>query len=135
MPIPSAAANECQVENLAIFDFGLSADDMAAIATLGYFPRRLVSRHIEAERLRELPAPVFRLPAYLVYPLERDQTVCAAEKESWVTRLLRNLDSAAHSVVPSPACATHRRSSHALATYTVLTFTNSLMPNAPSSRP
>jgi LysR family transcriptional regulator, flagellar master operon regulator len=41
----------------------------------GYFPRRLVSRHIASQRLRELPAPVFRLPAYLVYPLERDETV------------------------------------------------------------
>jgi DNA-binding transcriptional LysR family regulator len=41
----------------------------------GYFPRRLVSRHIASERLRELGAPVFRLPAYLVYPLERDESV------------------------------------------------------------
>jgi DNA-binding transcriptional LysR family regulator len=41
----------------------------------GYFPRRLVSRHLASERLRELRAPVFRLPAYLVYPLERDESV------------------------------------------------------------
>jgi DNA-binding transcriptional LysR family regulator len=41
----------------------------------GYFPRRLVARHIGTGRLRELDAPTFRLPAYLVYPLERDASV------------------------------------------------------------
>jgi DNA-binding transcriptional LysR family regulator len=41
----------------------------------GYFPWRLVSQHIATRRLRELDAPVFRLPAYLVYPLERDESV------------------------------------------------------------
>src|SRR5690606_31510141 len=37
----------------------------------GYFPRRLVAQHVASGRLHALPAPVFRLPAYLVYPLER----------------------------------------------------------------
>jgi DNA-binding transcriptional LysR family regulator len=41
----------------------------------GYFPRGLVSRHVADGRLRELDAPVFRLPAYLVYPVERDESV------------------------------------------------------------
>jgi DNA-binding transcriptional LysR family regulator len=41
----------------------------------GYFPRRLVARHVATGRLRELPAPVFKLPAYLVYPAERDESV------------------------------------------------------------
>ena len=41
----------------------------------GYFPRRLVARHIATGRLRQLPAPVFRLPTYLVYPAERDESV------------------------------------------------------------
>ena len=41
----------------------------------GYFPRRLVARYVAAKRLHELGAPVFRLPAYLVYPLERDASV------------------------------------------------------------
>jgi DNA-binding transcriptional LysR family regulator len=41
----------------------------------GYFPRRLVAQHVASGRLRELDAPAFRLPAYLVYPLERDPSV------------------------------------------------------------
>ena len=41
----------------------------------GYFPRRLVARHIASGRLREVRAPAFRLPAYLVYPLEHDRSL------------------------------------------------------------
>ena len=42
----------------------------------GYLPRRLVSGHIAIGRLWELPgAPVFHLPAYVVYPLDRDDSV------------------------------------------------------------
>jgi DNA-binding transcriptional LysR family regulator len=42
----------------------------------GYFPRRLVSGDTASGRLHEFEgAPVFDLPAYLVYPLERDDSV------------------------------------------------------------
>ena len=42
----------------------------------GYFPRRLIGEALQAGRLREVAgAPLFRLPAYLVFPLERDSTV------------------------------------------------------------
>jgi DNA-binding transcriptional LysR family regulator len=44
----------------------------------GYFPRRLVAAELAAGRLTALPgAPAFQLPAYLVYPLERDDSVFA----------------------------------------------------------
>ena len=42
----------------------------------GYFPRRLVAAHLAEGRLTVLPnAPTFELPAYVVYPLERDDSV------------------------------------------------------------
>jgi DNA-binding transcriptional LysR family regulator len=53
----------------------LGLQHILEVGGAGYFPRRLVSRHIANGRLRELEAPVFRLPAYLVYPLERDESV------------------------------------------------------------
>ena len=53
----------------------LGLQHILEVGGAGYFPRRLVSRHIANMRVRELPAPVFRLPAYLVYPLERDESV------------------------------------------------------------
>jgi DNA-binding transcriptional LysR family regulator len=53
----------------------LGLQQILAVGGAGYFPRRLVSRHIASQRLRETRAPVFRLPVYLVYPLERDTSV------------------------------------------------------------
>jgi DNA-binding transcriptional LysR family regulator len=53
----------------------LGLQQILEVGGAGYFPRRLVARHIASGRLRELRAPVFRLPAYLVYPLERDESV------------------------------------------------------------
>jgi DNA-binding transcriptional LysR family regulator len=42
----------------------------------GYFPRRLVAEHLHEGRLTALDgAPTFELPAYVVYPLERDDSV------------------------------------------------------------
>jgi DNA-binding transcriptional LysR family regulator len=42
----------------------------------GYFPRRLIAAHVSAGRLHELPSSTdFHLPAYLVYPLERDRAL------------------------------------------------------------
>ena len=42
----------------------------------GYFPRRLVAQHVAAARLHALDGtPRFHLPAYLVYPIERDAAV------------------------------------------------------------
>lgn len=42
----------------------------------GYFPRRLVAMHLSAGVLHLADAaPEFRLPAYLVYPIERDGDV------------------------------------------------------------
>ncbi|MCX7307777.1 MAG: LysR family transcriptional regulator [Afipia sp.] len=42
----------------------------------GYFPLRIVRPHIEAKRLHIVEgAPEFSLPAYVVYPLEHDETV------------------------------------------------------------
>lgn len=38
----------------------------------GFFPRRMVTPHIAAGRLRQIvDAPIFSLPAYLVYPQDR----------------------------------------------------------------
>ena len=53
----------------------LGLQQILEVGGAGYFPRRLVSGHVASGRLRELRAPVFRLPAYLVYPLERDESV------------------------------------------------------------
>src|SRR5688572_13833216 len=53
----------------------LGLQHILEVGGAGYFPRRLVSRHVASERLHELGAPVFRLPAYLVYPVERDESV------------------------------------------------------------
>ncbi|HEX6997995.1 MAG TPA: LysR family transcriptional regulator [Gammaproteobacteria bacterium] len=42
----------------------------------GYFPRRLVANALARGRLTAIPgAPVFHLPVYLVFPLERDPGV------------------------------------------------------------
>ncbi len=42
----------------------------------GFFPRRLVSQHLAAGRLHlAAAAPVFTLPAYLLYPLEHDDEI------------------------------------------------------------
>ncbi len=42
----------------------------------GYFPRRLVAKHVAAGRLNAVvDAPEFILPAYLVYPLEHDRDI------------------------------------------------------------
>jgi DNA-binding transcriptional LysR family regulator len=53
----------------------LGLQQILEVGGAGYFPWRLVSRHVAAQRLRELDAPTFRLPAYLVYPLDRDESV------------------------------------------------------------
>jgi DNA-binding transcriptional LysR family regulator len=53
----------------------LGLQQILEVGGAGYFPWRLVSQHIAARRLRELDAPIFRLPAYLVYPLDRDASV------------------------------------------------------------
>jgi DNA-binding transcriptional LysR family regulator len=48
----------------------------------GYFPRRLIAAPLASGRLVALPgAPAFQLPAYLVYPLERDESVFAPALE------------------------------------------------------
>jgi DNA-binding transcriptional LysR family regulator len=40
----------------------------------GYFPERLVRAHLHAGRLHRVPdAPTFKLPAYVVYPADRDE--------------------------------------------------------------
>lgn len=42
----------------------------------GYFPRRLVAADLAAARLHEIgDAPLFHLPIYVVYPLDRDRDV------------------------------------------------------------
>ncbi len=54
----------------------LGLKHILACGGAGYFPRRLVAEALAAGRLKEVPdAPLFRLPAYLVFPLERDHTV------------------------------------------------------------
>src|SRR5690606_24016439 len=53
----------------------LGLQHIFAVGGAGYFPWRLVSAHVASGRLRKLDAPAFRLPAYLVYPLERDASV------------------------------------------------------------
>jgi DNA-binding transcriptional LysR family regulator len=53
----------------------LGLQHVLEVGGAGYFPRRLVAQHIARGRLSELGAPAFRLPAYLVYPLERDASV------------------------------------------------------------
>jgi len=48
----------------------------------GFFPRRLVAPHIEAGRLRQIPdAPLFKLPAYLVSPHDREGEAMARALE------------------------------------------------------
>lgn len=59
----------------------LGLQQILEVGGAGYFPRRLVRNHVAAGRLRLLEAPTFRLPAYLVYPLERDETVFAPALE------------------------------------------------------
>lgn len=42
----------------------------------GYFPRRVVAKHLTTGQLHEVPeAPAFTLPAYLVYPTEHDPAI------------------------------------------------------------
>ncbi len=42
----------------------------------GFFPQRLVSDHLESGRLHLIhDAPLFRLPAYLVYPVDCDKEI------------------------------------------------------------
>lgn len=42
----------------------------------GYFPRRIVAKHLATGRLHEVPgAPTFTLPAYLVYPTDYDPDI------------------------------------------------------------
>jgi DNA-binding transcriptional LysR family regulator len=53
----------------------LGLQQILDVGGAGYFPWRLVSRHVATRRLRQLEAPVFKLQAYLVYPTERDETV------------------------------------------------------------
>jgi DNA-binding transcriptional LysR family regulator len=53
----------------------LGLQQILDVGGAGYFPRRLVARHIASRRLRELRAPVFRLPTYLVYPRARRKRV------------------------------------------------------------
>ena len=53
----------------------LGLQQILAVGGAGYFPWRLVREHVAAGRLHERDAPAFRLPAYLVYPLERDRNV------------------------------------------------------------
>lgn len=53
----------------------LGLQQILDVGGAGYFPRRLVAPHIAAGRLHQLDAPAFRLPGYLVYPLERDETI------------------------------------------------------------
>jgi LysR family transcriptional regulator, flagellar master operon regulator len=53
----------------------LGLQQILEVGGAGYFPRGLIAQHVASGRLRELDAPVFRLPAYLVYPLERDASV------------------------------------------------------------
>jgi DNA-binding transcriptional LysR family regulator len=53
----------------------LGLQHLLTVSGAGYFPRRLVAPHIASGRLHVLEAPEFRLPAYLVYPVERDASV------------------------------------------------------------
>lgn len=53
----------------------LGLQHLLTVSGAGYFPRRLVAPHIASGRLRVLEAPEFRLPTYLVYPVERDASV------------------------------------------------------------
>jgi DNA-binding transcriptional LysR family regulator len=54
----------------------LGLQHILEVGGAGYFPRRLLARHIAAERLREVDAaPSFHLPAYLVYPTDRDRGI------------------------------------------------------------
>lgn len=42
----------------------------------GYFPRRVVAKHLATGHLHEVPeAPTFTLPAYLVYPTDNDPKI------------------------------------------------------------
>jgi DNA-binding transcriptional LysR family regulator len=52
----------------------LGLQQILEIGGAGYFPRRLVAQRLASGRLHEIVAPAFRLPAYLVYPLERDES-------------------------------------------------------------
>jgi LysR family transcriptional regulator, flagellar master operon regulator len=53
----------------------LGLQQILEVGGAGYFPRRLVAQHVASGRLHEVDAAKFRLPAYLVYPLERDASV------------------------------------------------------------
>jgi DNA-binding transcriptional LysR family regulator len=54
----------------------LALKQILDVGGAGYFPRRLVAGHLASQRLREIQsAPAFRLPAFLVYPQQRDESV------------------------------------------------------------
>jgi DNA-binding transcriptional LysR family regulator len=54
----------------------LGLQHILAVGGAGYFPRRLVARVLAAAQLHEVAgAPRFHLPAYLVYPVQRDRDV------------------------------------------------------------
>jgi LysR family transcriptional regulator, flagellar master operon regulator len=53
----------------------LGLQQILEVGGAGYFPRRLVAQHVATGRLHEVDAAKFYLPAYLVYPLQRDASV------------------------------------------------------------
>ena len=54
----------------------LGLQHILEVGGAGYFPRRLIARYVASAQLHELGgAPRFRLPAYVVYPTERDSGV------------------------------------------------------------
>jgi DNA-binding transcriptional LysR family regulator len=53
----------------------LGLQQILEVGGAGYFPRRLVAQHVASGRLHEVDAAKFYLPAYLVYPLQRDASV------------------------------------------------------------
>jgi DNA-binding transcriptional LysR family regulator len=63
VPTPTLVANIGWLGVQQLLTFGGS----------GYFPRRLVRRHLKEGRLWQVPdSPQFRLPAYMVFPRDRD---------------------------------------------------------------
>lgn len=51
----------------------LGVQQLLAYGGSGYFPQRLVRRHLEAGRLWQVPdSPQFRLPAFMVFPRDND---------------------------------------------------------------
>jgi len=51
----------------------LGVQQLLAYGGSGYFPQRLVRRHLESGRLWQVPdSPQFRLPAFMVFPRDND---------------------------------------------------------------